>query len=157
MKRISIGFLLTFVLIIVLSACKENEWIDWKLQNEKWFAAHKNDPGFVTTSSGLCYKVIYAGWPYNRKPNASSVVVVNYKGSLIDGSVFDSVPSDSSISLYLSNTIPAWKEVLPKMYSGSNYQIYVPSSLGYDTATTNSLIPPNSVLIFDIKLIDSYY
>ncbi|MDR3653874.1 MAG: FKBP-type peptidyl-prolyl cis-trans isomerase [Paludibacter sp.] len=156
MKRTSIIFLITFLLLIIMSACKENEWIDWKLMNDKWYAAHKNDPGFITTKSGLCYKVIYAGWPYNRQPNANSVVVVSYKGSLIDGSVFDSVPKDSSISLYLSNTIPAWKEILPKMYSGSDYLLYVPSNLGYDNSTTNVLIPPHSVLIFDVKLVDSF-
>lgn len=157
MKRISIGFLLTFVLLIILSACKETEYMDWKLMNDNWYSAHKNDPGFVTTKSGLCYKVIYPGWSYNRQPSTNSVVVVNYKGTLIDGSVFDSVPKDSTASLYLSNTIPAWKEILPKMYSGSNYKLYVPASLGYDTASTNVLIPPHSVLIFDIKLVDSYY
>lgn len=154
MKRISIGLFLTFLLLMVFSACQENVYVDWKLANEKWYAAHKNDPDFITTSSGLCYKVIFPGWDYSRQPNINSTVVVTYKGSLIDGSVFDVQTSPVDISL--TSAIEGWKEILPKMHNGASLKLYIPSKLAYDTVSTNTQIPPHSVLIFDINLVDSY-
>jgi FKBP-type peptidyl-prolyl cis-trans isomerase len=158
MKRTSIVFLITFLFLIIISACKENEYIDWKIMNDNWYAAHKSDPGFVTTPSGLCYKVIFQG--NQRKPNINSYVIVNYKGSLIDGSVFDSVAKGASTILQLSNNLypncPGLKEGFPKMQAGGRYIFYIPSKLGYDTVSTNSLVPPHSVLKFDVTLIDSY-
>ena len=155
MKRTSIVFFIAFLVLILTSACQENMYMDWKILNDKWYAAHKNDPGFVTTSSGLCYKVIHQG--AQRFPNASSVVVVNYKGTLIDGSIFDSVATGSSVSMYLSGAIKGWQEGLPKMQSGGNYIFYIPYKLGYDTTSTNTAIPPYSILKFDVHLIDSYF
>jgi FKBP-type peptidyl-prolyl cis-trans isomerase len=154
MKQTSIAFFITFLLLIVMSACQENMYMDWKLRNDSWYVAHKNDPGFVTTSSGLCYKVIHQG--YQRRPNINSVVIVNYKGSLIDGSIFDSIATGSSTQLQLSGTIKGWQEGIVKMNAGGLYRFYIPSKLGYDTTSTNAKIPPHSVLIFDVNLIDSY-
>ena len=160
MKRISISLLLTFILLIILSACKNDESIDWKITNDQWLTkfvqTHKNDSNFYTTSTGLTYQILYKGWDKNRKPNSGSTVVVNYKGSLIDGSVFDSVGKDSAVSLTLSNTIAGWQEALPKVYNGAHIKLYIPSNLGYGTSTSNTAIPANSVLIFDINLVDSY-
>lgn len=156
MKRISISFLLSFMLLIILSACKEDKWIDWKILNDQWYAKHKTDVGFLTTTSGVCYKIIYPGYSYERRPDANSVIVVSYKGSLIDGSVFDKTGNDSVVSMYLSNTIAGWKEILPKIHNGGSLRLYIPSASGYGTSTSNTAIPPNSVLIFDIVLKDSY-
>ena len=150
MKRISISFLLTFLLLIILSACQENKWMDWKLMNDQWLAKHKADTGFVTTSSGLCYKVIHQGL-YPKKPNVSSWIIANYKGRLIDSSEFDS----GQYNNYLSGAIKGWQEGIKKMNVGGSYTFYIPSALGYDTISTNSKIPPHSVLIFDVELIDS--
>ncbi len=154
MKKISIGFLVTFLLLIILSACKEDKWMDWKILNDQWYAKHKNDSGFVTTSSGLCYKVIHQG--YQRRPNINSVAFVKYKGSLIDGSVFE-VADTTTAAVSLSTAIPGWQEGIPKMNGGGSYDFYIPSKLGYGTASTNLLIPPYSVLIFHVDLIDSQY
>lgn len=154
MKRTSIVFFITFLFLIMMSACKENEYVDWKLKNDSWYATHKNDPDFKTTSSGLCYKVIHQG--FQRFPNINSEVIVNYKGSLVDGSVFDSVATGSSRPLRLSGAIKGWKEGIPKMQSGGRYIFYIPSNLGYDTISTKVAIPPHSVLIFDVNLIESF-
>lgn len=156
MKRTSFISLLTVLFILVLPACQEDEWTDWKLQNEQWLAVHKNDPGFIETESGLCYKVIYPGWSYAGKPNQTSRIIVNYKGTLIDGSVFDSIATGKNAALWLSQTIPAWQEALPKVFDDAILKIYVPSKLGYDTASSYVKIPPHSVLIFDITLNDFY-
>ena len=148
--------LIILVLLIGFSACKEDVYMDWKIKNQEWLdnlkEANKNDSTFHVTSSGLCYKVVYDGWQFNTKPNINSVVRVNYKGSLIDGSVFDSVATGKTIDLYLSSSISGWQEALPKMHDTSNYILYIPYKLGYDTTSTNSEIPPYSTLIFNITL-----
>jgi len=154
MKRTSIAFFITFLFLIIMSACKESEYMDWKIMNDNWYSKHKSDSGYITTPSGLCYKVIHQG--YNRRPNTSSYVIVNYKGSLIDGSVFDSTATGSSSILLLSSTIKGWIEGIQKMNGGGSYKFYIPSNLGYDTTTTNAAIPPHSVLRFDVTLVDSY-
>ena len=157
MKRPAFLFLLTLLLTIILPACQENEWADWQLKNDQYMAQlkinNKNDSTFHVTSTGLCYKVIYQGWPYNRKPNASSYIKVNYKGSLIDGSVFD---SGTNAVFSLSGVVAGWKEGVTKMNGGGTYLLYIPAKLGYDTISTNKQIPPHSTLIFEVDLIDSY-
>ena len=155
MKRTSIVFLITFLFLIIMSACQENTYMDWKLLNDKWYSIHKSDSGFVTTSSGLCYKKIHQG--YQRFPNTNSVVIVNYKGTLIDGSIFDSTATGTNASLYLSEAIKGWQEGLQKMQNGGDYIFYIPYKLGYDVDASNTKVPPYSLLRFDVHLIDSYY
>jgi len=150
MKRTSIFFFITFLFLIIMSACQENVYIDWKIINDKWYAAHKSDSGFVTTPSGLCYQVIHQG--YQRKPTPASYIVANYKGYLVDGTEFDS----GQYSNYLSSAVKGWQEGISKMNEGGSYRFYIPSNLGYDTTSTNVKIPPHSVLIFDVELIRSY-
>ena len=137
-----------------MSACQENMYMDWKLLNDNWYSVHKSDSGFITTPSGLCYKVIHQG--VQRFPNVNSVVLVSYKGTLIDGSVFDSTATGATTQISLSSAIQGWKEGITKMQNGGNYIFYVPSKIGYDTASTNAAIPPHSVLKFNVHLIDSY-
>lgn len=161
MKRISIGFLLTFMLLVILSACKNDEWVDWKITNDQWLTkfveAHKKDSNFYTTSSGLSYQIINKGWEGHRHPNISDYVVVQYKGSIINGSVFEKVGGgDSTATIRLGSTVPGWQEGLPKIHNGGRIKLYIPSALGYGTNSSNPSIPPNSVLIFDITLVDSY-
>ena len=154
MKRASIVFFITFLFLIIMSACKENEYMDWKHMNDRWYSIHKNDSGYITTSSGLCYQVVHQG--YQRKPNIGSAVVVTYRGTLIDGSVFDSTATDATTSMYLSNAIKGWQEGIVKMNVGGCYRFYVPYSLGYGS-TNSTTIPAYSVLRFEVNLVDAYY
>lgn len=149
MKRAALFTFTLFLLAIIHSSCKDDIYIDWKLQNERWYAQHKSDSGFITTKSGLCYKVNHQG--YQRHPNINSAIHVRYTGSLIDGSVFDS----GTTWLYLSGTIKGWQEGIQKMQDGGDYTFYIPSALGYDTVTTKKEIPPYSVLKFDVELLES--
>lgn len=129
--------------------------MDWKLMNDRWYTtledSLKKDTLFHKTSSGLYYKLIHQG--NQRHPNPQDRVYVKYTGSLIDGSVFDS----GTAELLLSSTVPGWKEGLPLMQDGGRYIFYLPSKLGYDTATSYVKIPPHSVLRFDVELLESYY
>lgn len=152
MKRITfLPFLL--LLVIAFSSCKEDKYADWKLLNESWLEkhkeTHKSDSGFVQTESGLCYQVIHQG--YMRKPNSDSNIVVKYTGTLIDGTKFD---SSDEYSTNLSGMIDGWIEGITKMNVGGRYIFYIPASLAYD-ADGSGDIPPYSVLIFDVTLIDS--
>ena len=157
MKQTSIVFFITFLFLIILSACKENVYMDWKLMNDNWYAIHQNDSGFVKTSSGLCYKIIYPGYPLDRQPNINSNVLVNDIGTLIDGSTFETY-TNTWFSLTNTVQIPnAWREMMPKLRSGAHVIFYVPSKIGFDTISTNSAIPPYSVLKYDVTLIDSEY
>jgi FKBP-type peptidyl-prolyl cis-trans isomerase len=157
MKRTALISSLILLFILVLPACKEDVYMDWKLQNELWMKnlveTHKKDSNFFTTPSGLSYKVIHQGWEYNRKPNVNSVVNVNYTGSLVDGSVFE---TGSGVSKSLAGAVKGWKEAIPKMNDGGTYILYIPSTLGYDTVSTDVKIPPYSTLIFEVDLIYSY-
>lgn len=152
MKQKSFITLIILLFILVLPACQESEWADWELKNEQWLETNKNKSDIITTESGLQYKVIHQGWHLNRRPNENSTVRVKYTGKLIDGSIFES--SEEAI-LSLSGVIEGWREGITKMNDGGNYILYIPSSLGYDTISTNVKIPPHSTLIFDIDLMES--
>jgi len=153
MKRTALLPLLVFLLTFVLPACKEDIYIDWKLQNEKALVdtvnKNKADDNFYTTASGLSYKVIHQG-TFPKKPDANSYITATYSGRLIDGSTFD-----QGTNAYLgqvSRLVPGFQEAVKKMNVGSRYVFYIPSPLGYDTVSTNSQIPPYSTLIFEVIL-----
>lgn len=152
MKKTALFSILIVLLTIILPACQESEYADWKILNEKWLDAHKNDSGFVTSPSGLRYKIVHPGWHLDRKPNVNSDVKVNYKGTLVDGSVFD---QNSGAWFSLSSVVRGWREALPKINDGGSIILHIPSKLGYDTVSTNKKIPPHSTLIFEIDLIES--
>jgi FKBP-type peptidyl-prolyl cis-trans isomerase len=142
--------LFAIVLVVGLSACTEDKYMDWKIINDHWYAVHKNDAQF-TTPSGLQYDTIFTGWKYDPKPNVNSDVKVNYTGKLVDGTVFD---SGTAVWLPLSTVVAGWKEGVTKMHLGAKYKFYIPSALGYGTSTSDPKIPANSILIFDIELLE---
>lgn len=164
MKRTSFISSLILLFILVLPACKEDVYMDWKLQNELWtknlVETHKNDTNFFTTPSGLSYKVVHQGWKYNRKPNVNSQVKLNYKLSLVDGSLVESISSNWFNMPYViqsmsNKAIEGLKEGMPKMNDGGTYIFYIPSSLAFDTISSNIKIPPHSTLIYEVDLIES--
>ncbi|MBV5280915.1 MAG: FKBP-type peptidyl-prolyl cis-trans isomerase [Paludibacter sp.] len=148
MKQNSRIAIVILMLIISFSACKEDNYVDWKVKNELWLAKNKTQPGVVTTASGLQYKIIDEGWSYNRKPSKSSWVVANYSGKLINDSTFDS----GEYNYYLSSAVAGWQEALPKIHDGGSILLYIPSNLGYGTDGSGTSIPPHSTLIFKIDL-----
>jgi FKBP-type peptidyl-prolyl cis-trans isomerase FklB len=119
-----------------------------------FLAANAKKPGVKTTASGLQYKVINSG--AGKTPGPKDTVKVHYHGTLIDGSVFDSsVDRGEPVTFPVNGVIPGWTEVLQLMKEGDKWQVYVPPQLAYgDTPPPGAKIGPNSVLIFDIQLID---
>jgi len=105
-----------------------------------------------TTSSGLQYEVINEG--QGEKPVSNSVVKVNYVGTFIDGSPFDSSQDENGVFIPLDMVIPGWSEGLQLMTEGSKYKFYIPSNLAYGKEGVQSVIPPYSPLIFIVELIE---
>lgn len=156
MKKASI--ILLSILALMFSSCKKNDWMDWRAQNEAWMVQNGQQEGVVTTPTGLQYKVLREGVG-TLKPDELKTVVVNYKGALINGDVFD---SGESAHLAVSGVVKGFAEGLCKMRKSGHYILYIPYDLGYKDEEQSSLgsrahIPPYSTLIFDVTLVDIYY
>ena len=106
--------------------------------------------GVVTTASGLQYKVITQG--EGKAPKKGDTISVTYRGSTIDGAVFDE--QKKPVEFPLDNMIPGWVDGIQLMKVGSEFELYIPSELGYGESAVGQLIKPNSVLIFNVKLVD---
>lgn len=148
MKRILI------LVLIVLSfvSCKKRKVKSQAELDEKIITNYISDNKLnaTATGSGLYYVVINPGT--GAQPTANSNVTVNYKGSLKDGTVFDQSTS-AGISFNLNSVIKGWQEGIPLFKKGGKGVLLIPSALGYGTQTTGK-IPANSVLIFDIELLN---
>jgi len=119
---------------------------------EEFLAANGERPEVQTTPSGLQYEVVNEG--QGNKPVSNSVVKVNYVGTFIDGSPFDSSQDEDGVFIPLDMVIPGWSEGLQLMTEGSRYKFYIPSSLAYGREGVQSVIPPYSPLIFTVELIE---
>ncbi|MDR0718816.1 MAG: FKBP-type peptidyl-prolyl cis-trans isomerase [Treponema sp.] len=108
-------------------------------------------PGIITTSSGLQYEVISEG--AGPSPGVADTVEVNYEGTLLDGTVFDSsYVRGEPVSFPLNRVIPGWTEGLQLMSVGSTYRFFIPSDLAYGPDGMQS-IPPNATLTFKVDLL----
>lgn len=122
-------------------------------EGEKFLAQNKTKPGVKTTASGLQYKVEKEG--NGAQPKATDTVTVNYRGTLIDGTEFDSSYKRGQPATFpVSGVIRGWTEALQLMKVGSKYQLVIPASLGYGPRGAGRDIAPNSTLIFDVELLD---
>lgn len=117
-----------------------------------YLAENKGKDGVKVTASGLQYKVLREG--KGRSPGANDTVEVHYKGSLINGKVFDSsYARGQSISFPLNRVIAGWTEGLQLMKEGAKYELVIPSGLGYGTTGAGGVIPPNATLVFVVELL----
>lgn len=124
-----------------------------KEEGEKFLAENKTKDGVFTTESGLQYKVITEGT--GAKPAATDKVKVHYKGTLLDGTEFDSsYKRNEPTEFRLDQVIPGWTEGLQIMPVGSKYIFWIPSELAYGERGMGRDIKPNSTLQFEIELLD---
>ena len=119
---------------------------------EKFFAENKSKEGVKTTASGLQYKVMKEG--NGAQPKSSDTVTVNYRGTLLDGTEFDSSYKRGQPATFaVGGVIKGWTEALQLMKVGSKYQLFIPANLAYREQGRPG-IPPNSILIFEVELMD---
>jgi FKBP-type peptidyl-prolyl cis-trans isomerase FklB len=124
-----------------------------KKTGDEFLAANKTKEGVITTASGLQYKVIEKGT--GPMPADTDTVKVDYKGSLLDGREFDSSYKRGTPAEFpLNRVIKGWTEGLKLMHVGDKFQIFVPSELAYGEQGPGGIIEPNSVLVFDVKLLE---
>jgi FKBP-type peptidyl-prolyl cis-trans isomerase len=117
----------------------------------KFLAENGKKADIVTTASGLQYKVLAAGSGASPKSNDS--VVVNYRGTLLDGTEFDSsYQRGEPATFQVNRVIPGWTEALQLMKPGAKYQLFIPPQLAYDLRSPPA-IPAGSMLLFDVELV----
>lgn len=124
-----------------------------KKAGEKFLADNKKKKGVQTLKSGIQYKVIKKG--SGAKPTAADSVVAHYKGTLIDGTEFDSSYKRGQPATFgVGQVIKGWQEILPMMPTGSKWQVFIPSDLAYGPRGAGPNIGPNETLVFDIELLE---
>lgn len=137
----------------VISARKEAKSAAVKAESEAFLAANAKKPGISTTASGLQYEHLVVG--SGASPGPTSQVEVHYRGTLIDGTQFDSsYDRGETITFGLNQVIKGWTEGLQLMKVGGKARFYIPQDLAYGaTPNPNGPIPPYAALIFDVELI----
>ncbi|MDR0539792.1 MAG: FKBP-type peptidyl-prolyl cis-trans isomerase [Spirochaetaceae bacterium] len=135
----------------ILEMATETQAKENLAKSEKFLADNAKKHNVKTTQSGLQYAVIKNS--AGTKPDAESLVTVNYEGRLIDGTVFDSSYERGEPAQFpLGDVIAGWTEGIQLMSLGSKFTFYIPPNLGYGDMA-GIPIPPNSVLIFDVELL----
>ena len=130
----------------------EKKYADNKAAGEKFLAENKTKEGVKTTASGLQYKVITEG--KGEIPADTCKVKVNYKGTLIDGTEFDSSYKRNEPATFRANqVIKGWTEALTMMPVGSKWELYIPQDLAYGARESGGQIKPFSTLIFEVELL----
>ena len=123
-----------------------------KTEGAAFLEKNKARPGVKTTASGLQYEVLKEGTGANPKP--TDTVTVNYKGTLMDGTTFDSsYDRGQPATFVLNQVIPGWTEGVQLMKPGAKYKFYIPASLGYGEQGAGGVIGPNAPLIFEVELL----
>jgi len=120
--------------------------------NKKFLDDNAKRPGVKTTADGLQYRVINAGT--GKSPTApTDMVTVTYKGQLITGMVFDQTMDGMPATFPAGALIPGWVEALQMMKEGDEWELVIPSNLGYGEAGAGGVIPPNQTLVFQMALL----
>ncbi|MBE7217725.1 MAG: FKBP-type peptidyl-prolyl cis-trans isomerase [Caulobacteraceae bacterium] len=119
-----------------------------------WLITNQLQPGVVTLPSGLQYKVVHSGPVTGPHPSVDDEVKVNYEGSLLNGTVFDSSFKRGEPAVFpIAGLIKAWQIALPLMRPGDEWMLYVPPSLGYGETGAGGDIPGGAVLVFRMQLL----
>jgi FKBP-type peptidyl-prolyl cis-trans isomerase len=119
---------------------------------KKFLEENGKKAGVKTTASGLQYEIIKEGT--GPKPTATDTVVVNYKGTTVEGKVFDTSYGKEPAKFTVGQVIPGWTEALQLMSAGSKWKLVIPSALAYGERGAGADIKPNSVLVFEVELLE---
>ncbi|TFG89691.1 MAG: FKBP-type peptidyl-prolyl cis-trans isomerase [Gemmatimonadales bacterium] len=125
-----------------------------KKDGAEFLAKNAKTEGVKVTASGLQYKVLKEGT--GPIPTKESIVKVHYRGTLIDGTVFDSsYDRNEPLTLPVGGVIPGWTEALALMKEGSKWQLYIPADLAYGEEGAPPVIGPNATLLFEVELLSA--
>jgi len=157
-KNVLAAFAAAAIGLVLLNACNQekakmpNSYTLSDESNQEFLTDNAAKDGVVKLPSGLQYRVIHAG---NGKTvtSGNDIVTVTYKGWLIDGKVFDQTQPNQQAKFPAGRLIPGWVEALSLMKEGDEWQLVIPSDLGYGARGAGRDIPPNQTLVFDMKLI----
>jgi FKBP-type peptidyl-prolyl cis-trans isomerase FklB len=123
-----------------------------KKEGDEFLAANKTKDGIVALPSGLQYKILQQGT--GAKPTAADTVTVNYRGTLVNGTEFDSsYKRGQPASFPVGGIIKGWTEALLLMPVGSKWQLFIPPDLAYGPRQAGATIGPNSTLVFEVELL----
>jgi len=123
-----------------------------KKNGDDFLAANKTKQGIITLPSGLQYKIVKQGT--GPKPLPTDTVECHYRGTLIDGTEFDSSAKHGQAAIFpVGAVIAGWVEILQSMPVGSKYEVFVPADLAYGESSPTPAIGPHSTLVFDIELL----
>lgn len=126
-----------------------------RVEGEAYLASNAEKEGVSVTASGLQYEVIREGEAGGAQPTPVNQVTINYRGTLIDGTEFDSSYSRGQPATFgVTGVIPGFSEGLQLMTVGSHYKFVIPSDMAYGPQGTGPDIGPNATLIFEIELIE---
>lgn len=124
-----------------------------KQAGDAFLAKNRKAKGVKETASGLQYKILKAGT--GPKPTTKNTVTVNYRGTLIDGTEFDSSYKRGQPATFpLQGVIQGWQEALQMMHKGGKWMVYIPANLAYGPRAASPVIGPNATLIFEVELLD---
>jgi FKBP-type peptidyl-prolyl cis-trans isomerase FklB len=136
----------------VFRTAQEAQTAAARKEGDDFLAENKKKEGVITTKSGLQYKVIKEGKGQSPKP--TDQVRVHYKGTLIDGTEFDSSYKRGRPATFeVGQLIPGWSEALQLMKEGGTYQLFIPSDLAYGAQGAGETIGPHAALIFEVRLV----
>ena len=161
-------------LSLIFSACeKQDAYMDWKVMNNDWLEANKNDKNsfpfnwtidvlktplvntdFQSTTTGIKFKALRLGNPSEKTPNPTSLIKATYEGKLIDGTDFES--QVDSYWDYLQNLPIGVQEILLKMHIGDIYEFYLPYTMAFGEKGDYK-VPPYSTVIYRVELTDAKY
>ena len=173
MKRITFSILSLTAVLVLITSCSSNDpagtYADWKIKNDTYFTNYKDSTGYVLytipASSGggsFYYKVSVAGDPGSVSPTVDEQVLVNYRGKMINGVVFDQtyqgkiLQGDTTAAprlFYPKKLIRGWMENLKQMKKGEVRTIVLPQELGYGSVGVSHMISPYSTTIWVVQLV----
>ena len=120
--------------------------------NAAFLAANLKKPGVVAEVSGLQHRSIHTG--FGKRPKATDIVTVSYKGTLINGKVFDATEPGMPAQFVVNKLIPGWTEGLQLMREGDEWELVIPANLAYGSrGAGDGAIPPGQTLMFDLTLV----
>ncbi|MEH6790352.1 FKBP-type peptidyl-prolyl cis-trans isomerase [Parasphingorhabdus sp.] len=149
LTKLWIGLALIVAAALLLAFAGTENAVVTGASNEQFLAANADEDGVETTASGLQYKILKPG--EGPSPTATDTALVKYEGTLRDGTVFD---ANEQAPMPVGAVVPGFSEALQLMQKGGEYRIWIPSDLAYGEASPGEQIPPNSLLIFDVSLLD---